>query len=295
MKKSNISKTPVSQSALSQRALLVSVSLSQWTARRLSQEATETVSSAYNTDSSAGGYTKKLLPGATELQSVNVVGTQIRKYFYEQTLPWMSDGSRIISAKNHLKFATEFRKMKNEFETAVASFVSAYPSLQAKAQVTLGKLYNSAEYPDASEIGDKFKCEVNYLPLPDVKDFRVEVSEAEKRAFVEKMKQVETAASRDAWDRLHSVVKNAAEKLMKPDAIFRDSLLENVQDICNLLPSLNISEDPKLETARRDVEKLLNGIGSADTIRNDTTKRKDAAKALKNITDSMGAYMGAGK
>lgn len=295
MKKSKVTKTPGTASALSQRALLVNVSLSQWTARKKDLEATETVNQAHKTTNEAGSYTKKLLPGASELQAVSVIGTQIRKYFYDQTLPWMTDGSRIISAKNHMKFATEFRKMKNDFDNAVRDFEAAYPALQAKAKIALGDLYNANEYPAACEIAEKFKCEANYLPLPDVKDFRVEVSEAEKRAFVEKMKQTEAAATRDVWERLHTVVKNAAEKLAKPDAIFRDSLLENVREMTELLPALNVSEDAKLEAARRDVEKLLSGMGSADSIRNDKAKRQNAAKALKDVTDKMGAFMGPAK
>lgn len=278
--------------SLSERALLVSVSLSQWGARKLDASATETVSKTYKTDSTAGGYTKRLLPGADELSAISTISMQIRKYFYAQTLPWMSDGSRIIKAENHLKFSQEFRKMKNEFDRAVHAFVVAYPNLQAKAQNSLGSLYRPSEYPDASKILEKFKCEVNFLPLPDVKDFRVAVSDAEKRAFVNKMHETEKAATREVWSRLHEVVKNAAEKLAKPEAIFRDSLLENVKELCSMLPALNISDDPELEGARKSVEKLVTDIGSADSIRNDKNKRQDAAKALKDVQDKMSAFSG---
>lgn len=278
-------------SALSQRALLVHINISQWTGRRADKQATDTVIKAHKTDSTAGGYTKRLLPGAKELEAVATIASQIRTYFYEQTLPWMTDGSRIISAKNHLKFAAEIRKMIAGFDSAVLDFEAAYPRLQAQAQKTLGGLYKGDEYPTPSEIKQKFKCEVSYLPLPDVKDFRVEVSESEKRAFVEKMKETESNAMRSVWERLHTVTRAAAEKLGAPDAIFRDSLLDNVKELCEMLPALNVSDDAKLDAAKKDIEKLINGY-SPDALRADKSKRKDAAKKLKDVTDKMGAFMG---
>lgn len=281
-------------SSLSQRALLVHVNISQWTGRKTDKKATDTVIKAHKTDASAGSYTKRLLPGAKELEAVSTISTQIRKFFYENTLPWMSDGSRIISAKNHLKFSGEMRKLAAEFETAASDFEAAYPRLQNASQKILGNLYNAQEYPAHQEIRGKFKCETNYLPLPDVSDFRVEVSESEKRAFVEKIKETESAAMRSVWERLHEVVKAAAEKLASPDAIFRDSLLANVSEMCSLLPALNISEDSKLEDARKELEKLV-GVYSADSLRADKKQRKDAAKKLQDVTDKMGAFMGGKK
>jgi len=292
MKKSTVSK--VHGSSLSSRALLVHINISQWTGRKADAKATATVVKTHKTTVEAVSTTKKLLPGAVELEAVATCATQIRKYFYEQTLPWMSDGSRIISAKNHLAFAAEVRKMTAEFESHVKDFCAAYPTLQAAAQKQLGSLYSPSEYPSPAEIRNKFKAEVNYLPMPDVKDFRVEVSDAEKKAFVEKMKETEAEAMRSVWERVHTVVKTAADKLASVDSIFRDSLLENIRETCSLLPALNVSDDPKLEAARVELEKLL-GSYSADSIRADKAVRKEATKKLKDITDKMGAFMGGSK
>lgn len=284
-------KSKQTESSLSTRALLVHINISQWAGRRTDKQATETVIKEHKTNLSAGSYNKRLLPNATELEAIATIASSIRKYFYEQTLPWMTDGSRIISAKNQMKFATEIRKMISEFETAVIDFESAYPRLQAAAQKTLGGLYNNGEYPSHATIKNKFKIEVNYMPLPDVKDFRVEVSEAEKKAFVDKIKETESAAMHEVWNRLHTVVKAAAEKLAEPDAIFRESLLENVRSMCDMLPALNVSDDEKLNQAKKDIEKLISGY-SSNSLREDKSKRADAAKKLKSVTDKMGAFMG---
>ena len=74
------------KAGLSQRALLVSVNVSQWAARKMDKRATETVNVAHRTSSLAGAYSKKLLPQALELETINTITSQTRKYYYEQTL-----------------------------------------------------------------------------------------------------------------------------------------------------------------------------------------------------------------
>lgn len=278
-------------SSLSSKALLVQVNISAWSARRLDRAATSTVILNHSTSAEAGAYTKNLLPGAEELKTISALSSKIRRHFYEQTLPWMSDGSRIISAKNHLKFSGEIRAMVGEFNASVAEFVKAYPMLRASAASKLGGLYDVEEYPSIHEIESKFGVTVTYLPMPDVKDFRVELSDNEKREFEKRMRETESAALRDAWSRLHAVAKTAAEKLSDSKAVFRDSLLENVTEICALLPALNILDDDKLEASRLEVEQLVNKL-SPDLLRDNASERDDAAKKLKDITARMGAYMG---
>jgi hypothetical protein len=161
--------------------------------------------------------------------------------------------------------------------------------LKVEAKKRLGDLYDPDDYP--ADIEDRFKFEVSYLPLPDAKDFRVAISEAEKREFQRKMREVESKAMTDAWSRLHSVVKTAAEKLSNPDAIFRDSLLANISEMTSILPMLNISNDSKLEEARREVESLVSKL-SSDTLRENQGERAKASKRLADIESRMGAFMG---
>lgn len=279
------------KNTLSNRALLVHVRLSQWTARKRDLKATETVHASYLSDRSSGAYTKKLLPGAVELDVVSALSGQIRKYFYEQTLPWFADGSRIISVKNHLKFARQMRSLKSDYETACSDFLLAYPRLKMNARRKLANLYNEAEYPSIEDLREKFNCEISYLPMPDAEDFRVSVSDAEKREFIRKMNEVESTAMREAWQRLYDVAQKTVEKLKDPDAIFRDSLIKNVESICELLPSLNITEDKNLEESRKEISKLVKGY-SSDVLRENKEERKKAYEKLSEITDKMGAFMG---
>ena len=48
-----------------------------------------------------------------------------------------------------------------------------------------------------------------------------------------------------------------AEKLADSDKIFRDSLINNLCDLCDLLPKLNITGDKNLDNMRKEIEQQL--------------------------------------
>ena len=96
----------------------------------------------------------------------------------------------------------------------------------------------------------------------------------------------------DAWGRLYKHVQHIAEKLADPKGIFRDSMVENAQETCDLLTRLNIADDPNLEAMRREVEaKLISH--HPDSLRNDPDLRQDTAEEARKIMDLMGSFMGA--
>jgi hypothetical protein len=165
--------------------------------------------------------------------------------------------------------------------------------LRVDARKQLGDLFNELEYPSTLQLSGSFQCEVRIYPMPDVKDFRTEVLQSEKDAFISDMRSVEETAMRECWTRLHDVVAKAVQKLSQPDAIFRDSLIQNITDMCALLPKLNITDDPTLEKARREVEALAATI-SPDVCRDNPTQRQATAKRLSDLTSLMGSFMGEG-
>lgn len=276
---------------LSNKALLVNMSISQWGARKYDRKATDTVESSYSTKGKVGQYTKKLLPGAKELDAINGQASAMRTFFYTNTLPWCTDGSRIIKATHYMAFVEEYRTHKAAFDRAIEQFMAAYPSLRDDAKTTLGSLFNEIDYPSIGRLKASFQCDVSFMPMPDVQDFRVQVLDEEKQAFVERMKDVETTAMRDCWKRLYDVVSRAASKLSEPDAIFRDSLIENVNDLCSLLPKLNVMDDATLETMRQNVERTVGAL-NVNVIRQVPVERDKATKELEALMSSMSVFMG---
>ena len=278
---------------ISNKALIVNLKISQWTGRKLDRQATDAVEHDFKTAGRVGNYTKKLLPKSAELERVARLVSAMRAYFYEQTLPWYSDGSRIISSKAYLEFTQEFGKRKREFEDAVNAFLNNYDRLQRNAEATLGDLYRAQDYPTKERLRQCFDCEIAFFPVPDVSDFRTEVSEVEKEAFRKAIRETEAAAVSECYKRLHGVISRATEKLSDPNAVFRDSLIQNIKDLCKLLPKLNVTEDLELEAMRTEVEAVIQRT-SAEHCRSNPDARKQTAEALKDSMARMRSAMGGG-
>ena len=280
---------------LNDRALLVQLSISQWTARKYDKTATRQVADANNTTMSAGRYNKSLLPMNDLLDHVHKKATHIRTKFYANTLPWGIEGTQMLPTANYLSFMTEFRKEKGEWTTLVDNFVDNYDQLCLDARRILGNLYNSADYPSVSEIRQKFHMDMAVFPVPST-DFRVSIASDElsriQQDVERRVADAQKTAMQDVWQRLYDRVKHMAEKLADPKAIFRDSMIENAREICMLLPRLNFADDPNLESLRQEVEM---GIANhhPDALRNDPDLRRDTAAEAKAIMDKMSVFMGA--
>jgi hypothetical protein len=278
---------------LNDRALLVQLSISQWTARKYDKKATKQVTDANNSATSAGRFNKSLLPMNDYLDNVHKKATLIRQKYYENTLPWGIDGTMMLPTANYLNFMSEFRREKGEWESLVQDFVANYDQLKTNAERLLGNLYDAADYPAKWEIMDKFRMDMVVYPVPS-SDFRVSIASEEltriQQDVERRVRDAEQAALKEVWTRLFERVKHMAEKLADPKAIFRDSMVDNAREICALLPRLNFNDDPQLEAMRQEVEMKL--IKHPEALRNDPDLRRDTAAEAKAIMDKMSVFMG---
>jgi len=278
---------------LNDRALLVSLSISQWTARKLDKKATKEVADINRASTSAGRYNKSLLPLNDLLANVHQKTGVIREKFAKNTLPWGIDGTRMLPSANYLQFMQDFRKEKAEWQSLVTTFLDNYEYLVAEAKRWLGDLYDEKDYPSKESIIGKFSMDMGIFPVPS-NDFRVELSSDELTRIQEdlesRMTSIQQEAMNDCWHRLYKHVEHITEKLSDPKNIFRDSMIENARETCDLLTRLNISEDPNLEAMRQAVErKLLDH--HPDTLRNDLDVRQDTAEEARKIMDAMSVFM----
>lgn len=278
---------------LNDRALLVSLSISQWTARKLDKKATKEVADNNRASTSAGRYNKSLLPLNDLLAHVHQKTGLIREKFAKNTLPWGVDGTRILPSANYLQFMQDFRKEKSEWQSLTRQFIDNYEDLVDEAKRWLGDLYDEKDYPSKLAVIEKFNMDLMVLPVP-ANDFRVQLSSDELSRLQEEMEgrmaTVQQEAMMDAWGRLYKHVQHIADKLADPKGIFRDSMLDNAVETCDLLTRLNIADDPNLEAMRREVESKLVSH-HPDSLRNDPDLRQDTAAEARKIMDLMGGFM----
>jgi hypothetical protein len=279
---------------LNDRALLVQLNVSQWTARKYDKKVTQQVADTNSTGVEAGRYNKSLLPMNDYLKAVHQKTTEIRKKYYENTLPWGIEGTQLLPTANYLNFMTDFRKEKREWDTLVSGFMLNYDRLRTKARGFLGTLYNDDDYPTVGEVSHKFSIDMAVFPVPNA-DFRVSIASDELtriQSDVEaRVKEAGMVAMKEVWNRLFHHVEHIAERLADPAAIFRDSMLVSANETCDLLTRLNMLDDPHLEEMRAQVQSKLIGH-HPESLRNDPDLRRDTAAEAKKIMDQMSVFMG---
>jgi hypothetical protein len=171
-----------------------------------------------------------------------------------------------------MDFKAQLRVFEDEFKAAVKIFCDTYSTLISAQAFTMGALFDRSEYPDVADIADKFDMRYTFSPVPEVGDWRVDVNEVDKKELAEQYKKAYddrlSFTTKELWDRLHGVLTHMADRLADtPDGerkIFRDSLLETPVKLCELLTKLNITNDPKLEAARKILEAAVCNIDIKD-------------------------------
>jgi hypothetical protein len=218
-----------------------------------------------------------------------------RQYVYDNTSPWSDSGLRLLPNTRFIKFAERMNEFDEEIAALVKSFIVIYPSLITAQAMALGDMFRRDDFPTPNDLVTKFSFRVNYMPVPTAGDFRVDVgnkAQEELKAKLESLTQerIDYAMS-DVRARLGERLKRISDRLttdyVQGEAKtrrFHDTLVDGALEMCDLAKSLNITNDPALETARRELEQLLVGVTPSE-LRKDETIRQDVKKNVDAILD----------
>jgi len=275
-------------------ALLVELSVSQWTARKLDKSTTEElVKDKHAQDKGAARVNKHLLAGRSELEVINQYVTETRSFVYDNTLPWSDSGIRLLPSAKFMEFNTNLQEREDKFYGLVDEFVTVYPSLITAQAMALGDMFNRTDYPASTDIAHRFSFNVNYMPVPASGDFRVDVGNEAQKDLQDKLSKLADQRVESAMNgfkhRLLDHLKRMSDRLgvdviageAKPRK-FHETLLENAHELCELAESLNIINDPQIEQARKALKKAISGIDIKD-LRKDMGARTEVKSQVDAI------------
>ena len=277
--------------SISSSALLVELNVSVWPASKLDKEVTDKV----NTDASAvrgASQTKKNLFAGTSLRKdISDFAARVRLYHNKHTLPWADKGERMLPTKLFMDYKQTMNGFEQTFNMMCNNFFIEYPRLVAEAPTNLGSMYKVEDYPDIEEVRMKFGFRRAVKPIPESGDFRLDIPAydlAEMKNDYEKQYSNKLAeAMREPWERLHKMLVGMSEKLTDIEGYeskkrYHDTLISNPIELCGLLTKLNVTNDPKLEEARRQLELTMLGA-DIESIKEDA----DSRSALKSKVDAI--------
>lgn len=274
-------------------AMLVELNISSWTARKLDRRVSDEVDATKATRARAGNYNKNLLAGTQVLDSIIKYAAQARAWHNRQTIPWSDNGLRLLPMPLFLDYKAQLNTLEQNYNKLVDNFIEAYPNLVSAAAFNLGDLFDRDEYPDAEVVRRKFGFAYYFTPVPMAGDFRVDTSEAALQELKEHYENQYNSrlenAMQDVWQRMFDCLTHMKDRLTDEvvagdvkKKIFRDSLIENAMELINIMPALNLTNDPKLTQATQDLKRALLGV-DVKTLRDNGTVREDVRMQVEEI------------
>jgi hypothetical protein len=275
-------------------AMLVELNVSQWTARKLDRTVSdELVANKHAQDKGAARVNKHLLAGRSELEVITKFVTETRATVYNNTLPWSDSGIRLLPSAKFMEFNAKLQEAEDKFYGLVTEFVTVYPSLITAQAMALGNMFNRNDYPHPNDIEHRFRFNVNYMPVPSSGDFRVDIGNDAQEELRKKLSALADErveyAMKDIKTRLLEHLKRMSDRLTidyvqgeaKP-RVFHDSLLDGAHDLCEMVQSLNVTNDAQLSDARKA---LLKAIGNVDVkdLRKDVGARTEVKTQVDDI------------
>jgi hypothetical protein len=273
--------------------IILNLQIGLWTGQRLDKDASRKVTEEAGADSDAARVNKHLI-SKEAMKPILTAANAVRTHFYSNTLPWRDNGDRVISRKALLKFLEEHEKLAYAVRHAVDVFcATTYMSELEKAGFRMGDLHNPDDYPSAAELQRKFYVNLDVDPIATSNDFRLSMSAAQADALKSKMEEALAQrigkAMSSVWERLADVLGNFAERTKTGSGI-RVEMVQNLREIVDILPELNITNDPELEAIRQKISDRLTGYDAAD-LRTDNSARAAAHKDAQKIMDQMKGFM----
>jgi hypothetical protein len=269
----------------------VELNISVWPASKIDREITNKVNSDAGAVHGASQTKKNLFAGTSLRKDISDFAARVRLYHNKHTLPWADKGERMLPTALFMEYKQTMNGFEQTFDMMCNNFYVEYPRLVAEAPIALQGLYKVDDYPAIEAVREKFGFRRTVKPVPEAGDFRLDIPaydlEEMKAEFIAQQENKLAEAMREPWDRLHKMLVGMSEKLTDLEGEdakkrYHDTLITNPIELCSLLTKLNVTNDPALEAARRQVELTMMGA-DIESIKEDAGSRSELKSKVDDI------------
>lgn len=288
--------------SLRKRAIKVKLNISAWKGYQKDAGVESEVAEAHKIKGKAGKWQGNLFPGCDEeLKSVLDAETALRGFYYGNTRKW-NDNEQVIPSQAFMPFVEKMSKLKGLFEQRFDTFENVYEDRVAQALLNRGTLASPADYPSKASLRTKYNVRLQFFPLEDSGDFRLDIPDEETEKLVKQLDEGVSErlkeAMKDSKDRLLKCLQNSLMNLnkVKGSGRYRGEWYENLKELLEVADAFNLSNDGDYSTAVNKVKDAFS-LMDPDAIEEDAEgqgARKDAADAVQKIMDTMSGYFGTG-
>jgi len=272
---------------LSEQCVLATLKISMFSGEITDKQTTAELCLSKNTQTGQAKVRKLIFPKAA-LAGVKAAASKARASFKLLTFPWLVDGTGLLPSKNYLTLIEEMAERKREMMMEKDKFVSSVERFKEIQKGKLGSMFHESDYPSDMRIDSEFEFEINIAPLADPNDFRIKLQESDRLELISQAEKKAQAMIDNATKQLASRLLEPLEKLVNTlankDKKFEYTTIANVFKIIDLIPQMNLADDPELKKAEQDLRACLNScVGLSELLdsEGDTVNTRAISKALR--------------
>ena len=278
---------------LTDDAMQVSLRITAWSGRLHDRQASNHVAVHHDAAASAGRYHKRLLSKAA-FAALTATVSEARSSHYEQTLPWDDQGSRLLTVANYEHYTALMDGFRERMVRERARFVDDYDDNVDQARLDLGKLFRIEDYPSKEALQGKFGIRYRITSVQDAEQFMAKLASNDvdrvKRDIEQQIEERLHGAVGDLYRRFGEAVERVSERLQEDDngkpLVFRDSMIENIRDLVDVVPRLNIFGDDDLARLCEQVNDKIASV-DPDTLRPSRSFDPAARTRVKHDADAL--------
>lgn len=248
----------------------------------------------------AGKYTRCLLPNDC-LKPIRDIRSAARSDHEKQTM--VTPFGTILPATRSENYLRSMTAWKVQWDAAVRRFIENYASYKQRARLEILKdAYREEDYPSSAQLPDLFCFDFSLLPLPnpDALDGVPGLSDARIQMLKDQLASAAELAGTQARNQLMERITDKINRLfqtlyeegpdgqprLKPSPQIHSSTLDNLNEILELAPSYNMTEDSRIARLVNDARRMLNR--TKDDLRDSAVARTATAAALTTLSTTYG-------
>lgn len=295
-----ILKQPEHITSLATSGILIRAKVKVWTATKQDREISDEVTSNKKAARNAGRYTKQLFADVPELRLLLNDRQTWYNFVQRVTYPWDGEWGYLPTSRI-AQVMDEVQKRKVKSMELLENFINAMPAAISNEAFVQGDMFKREDYPTPDEVRSKFRIIVQTMNIPEG-DYRVTIADD----LAEDLKNNYEQQTRDIIKDIHDKQNEQLVKVLQSfshccdsETVMEDgevkvkrrkmyeSTLTDALELCDTFSKFNLTQDPRLEDARTELLRILDGV-TIDQLRSSDTKRIVVKEGVDDILKKFG-------
>jgi hypothetical protein len=256
--------------------------------RSLTQEQKSQAADTFGAEGNYLSAAKKLLDTShPAFKAVTSIRSRAIAYWKGLSLPYPEPGIRLIRQDDVASFSVHMTTLQAELAEAVAQLSARYQELKMAARQRLGRLFNSADYPESLVGLFELSFDFPSVEPPDyLKQLSPQLYEQEAQRASIRFQEAIELAEQAFFDEFAKVVSHLTERLSGQEdgksKVFRDSAVENLHEFFERFRHLNVRSSQQLDELVSQAQRITRGV-EPQALRESTALRQQIATQLSGV------------